>query len=243
MEFDIIGIFFLAILFIAFLFGLMRGLFKTLISFIKSIVSAVISTFLSKPIAQFLVGTSIGESWAKSMSESLTMKGGLYASEYNEAIDQVIADLKLPAFITNFIPKLIEGLFPNIEEGSTVAEILGPAIVYYSFIVIAFIFVFLMCQLLVALLTKLFKRMEESSNFIRFSNRLLGGVLSLAIGFIIVCIITYGITLLVPLDNGISAWLVSEMKLEEDTMTVSKFFYENNFLAYFIAYIQYFLFK
>ena len=238
MEFDIIGIFFLAILFIFFLFGIKRGLFKTIISFIKSIVSMIISTFLSKPIARFLVSTSLGENWAKSMTDSLSLKGGLYTSEYQEAIDQVINEMKLPGFIAEHLPKLIEGLFPNIEEGQTVAEVLGPAIVYYSFIVIAFVCVFLMCQLLVALLTKLFKRMEESSNLIKISNRLLGGVLSLFIGFIIVCLITYGISFLLPMENALSNWLVSEMKLKEDTMTVSKFFYENNFLAYIINYVQ-----
>ena len=198
----------------------------------------IISTFLSKPIARFLVSTSLGENWAKSMTDSLSLKGGLYTSESQEAIDQVINEMKLPGFIAERLPKLIEGLFPNIEEGQTVAEVLGPAIVYYSFIVIAFVCVFLMCQLLVALLTKLFKRMEESSNLIKISNRLLGGVLSLFIGFIIVCLITYGISFLLPMENALSNWLVSEMKLKEDTMTVSKFFYENNFLAYIINFVQ-----
>ena len=59
------------------------------------------------------------------------------------------------------------------------------------------------------------------------------------VGLLLICLISYGLTLIIPLDLGISNTLVDIMQLDNPEVTsVSKFFYENNFLLIIIAFFQ-----
>ena len=67
----------------------------------------------------------------------------------------------------------------------------------------------------------------------------MGALVSGAMGLVAICFISYVITLIVPTGNELSNWLVETMRLNDgEVFTISKYFYENNFLVKLIAIIQ-----
>ena len=74
---------------------------------------------------------------------------------------------------------------------------------------------------------------------IGFLNKVLGMVLNGIVGILLICLISYGLTLIIPMDLSISNTLVEIMQLDNPEVTsISKFFYENNFLLAIIAFFQ-----
>jgi hypothetical protein len=70
-------------------------------------------------------------------------------------------------------------------------------------------------------------------------NKILGMALNGIVGLLLICLISYGLTFIIPLDLGISNTLIDIMQLDNPEVTsVSKFFYENNFLLIIIAFFQ-----
>ena len=79
----------------------------------------------------------------------------------------------------------------------------------------------------------------EQIPFVGVINKVLGALVSGAMGLFVICFISYVITLIVPTGNELSNWLVETMRLNDsEVFTISKYFYENNFLVKLIAIIQ-----
>ena len=240
MAFDIISIIYIAIIVLFALIGLKRGFFKTLVSFLKGIISFVISILLCEPLARLLTNSKIGSTLAIKISDVLNARGGLFTAtitlENKEALlSQALTEIKIPEVLHEFISSLV--VVPS--EGSvTIGNALALSITYYIFIAITFIVLLILARLAVRLIAKIFKSLEQIP-FVGVTNKLMGTILNAFIGFVIVCVISYGITCLIPLNNEISSFLIETMRLEDsEVFTISKFFYENNFLLTIIAAIQ-----
>ena len=88
------------------------------------------------------------------------------------------------------------------------------------------------------LISKVFAVIEQIP-FVGVINKVLGALVSGAMGLVVICFISYVITLIVPTGNELSNWLVETMRLNDsEVFTISKYFYENNFLVKLIAIIQ-----
>ena len=120
----------------------------------------------------------------------------------------------------------------------TVGEVLAQCVSYFVFLVVAFLILFIIIRIITGILNKLFESLEQVP-VIDSVNKLLGAVINAAIGILFVCLISYGLTFVIPLDNSVSTWLIETMKVNEnDVFTISKFFYQNNFLTKIITWIQ-----
>ncbi len=243
MKFDIISIVFLLIIIAFALLGLKKGFFKTLTSLIKNILSFVLAVLLCKPIASLLNKSSLGESLTSKFIDFFNSKGGIFAATITEGnkqevINTALKEINIPEGLNGFLSALLNKMIPITGEATTVSESLAPTISYYIFIGIAFVVLFIIIRIIVLLLNRLFALIEQIP-FVGTLNMILGGIINGIIGIILVCFITYIFTFIVPTDTGASTWLVSTMCLDEpDVFTLSKFFYENNFLLALIAIVQ-----
>ena len=240
MAFDIISIVYVAIIVLFALIGLKRGFFKTLVSFLKGIISFVVSIFLCEPLAKLLTNSTIGANVVIKISDVLNSKGGLFTAtitnENKEALlSQALNQIKVPNGLHDFLTSLV--VVPS--EGSvTIGEALALSITYYVFIAITFLVLLILVRIAVKLISKMFKSLEQIP-FVGILNKLLGTVLNAFIGLVIVCLISYAITCIIPLNNEVSTFLVETMRLEDqEVFTISKYFYENNFLLVIITAIQ-----
>ena len=243
MKIDLISIIFLVIIIAFALLGLKKGFFKTLISLIKKIVAFIIAVLLCKPIAHLLTKSSLGESLTSSLLDFFNSKGGIFTTSITEGnkqevINMALKEINIPDGLNGLLSSLFYKMIPITGETTTVSESLAPTISYYIFIGIAFVILFIIVRILVSLLNRLFAAIEQIP-FVGIINTLLGGVLNGVIGVLFVCLLTYMFTFIIPTDSSVSAWLVQTMRLDEpDIFTLSKFFYENNFLLTLIAWIQ-----
>lgn len=239
MKLDIISIIFIVIFVVSVLIGIKKGFFKTITSLIKGILSFIITILLTKPLAKLLAGSSIGISLESKLLNFLNSKGEFFQISINESnkvevISRALEDLNLPQFLTQMIAS-----FVPITAENTVAEALSPTLTYYVLVAITFILLFITFRLLSMLLDKIFCVMEQIP-FVGFLNKVLGGVLNGFLGFLLICIISYGFTFLIPLDNVLSTFIIEQMELyDSQVVTISKHIYENNLLLKLIALINF----
>lgn len=240
MAFDVISIVYISIFVLSVLVGLKRGFLKTLVSFIKGLGSFIAAVFLCKPLATLLTNSSLGAKMSVKMSDYFLAKGGVFtATVTNESKDLLLSnaleEINIPEFLHEFLSSLI--VIPN--EGSVnMANVLGISIAYYIFLGISFILLFLLGLIVMFLISKVFAAIEQIP-FVGVINKVLGALVSGAMGLVVICFISYVITLIVPTGNELSNWLVETMRLNDsEVFTISKYFYENNFLVKLIAIIQ-----
>ena len=242
MSLDLITIAYFVILLIAAIIGLKRGFFKTLLGLIKTVISTAVAIFFTPKIATLFVGTGLGAKATTGIETFLLNRGGAMTNtitlETKDAvISNALADAPLPSSVLDWITKLIDK-FLVLEPGqeTTVGAAMAPSITYYLAYGIIFLLIFLLCMLICKLLDKIFDKLTQIP-FVGGLNRLLGLVLNVAIGFILLCGISYGLSYLIAMNNGISEWLVNTMGLGNDNFSsFSKYMYENNFLLKIISF-------
>lgn len=243
MKFDIISISYIIIVFIFLCVGIKRGFFKTLISLVKNILSFIFAAFLSDPIAKLLIKTSLGNSLNTKLLDFFNSKGSLYTTtvteeSLHELITNGLNSIHLPESVHSTVFNTINKMVDISGNEYTVGEVLAQCISYFICLVVAFLILFIIIRIITGILNKIFETLEQVP-VIDSVNKLLGAAINAVIGLLFVCLISYGLTFVIPLDNSVSTWLIETMKLKEnDVFTISKFFYENNFLTLIITWIQ-----
>ena len=238
-EFDIIGLIYIGIILILFISGCVIGLFKTIIGLVKNIAALIIPVFFSRPLAIKFSETSMGISFKEKVVQFFADRGGIFTEVYSdETLAHALQELNLPEVLVSFFKGLIESIFPTIEEGSTIAEIIGPTVYIFLLTIIIYLLLFIGIKIICAILTKLFSGLEKVKA-IKGINRLLGGALNAITGILIVCAASFAISWIVPFGNDISNFFIETMKLNDDSvLTLSEYVYNQNFLLQIIAWIQ-----
>ena len=243
MKIDIVSIIYVVIILLFALIGLKRGFFKTLIGVIKSVLSFIVATFLCKPFASLLVLTPLGEVTNTKLTEAFTEKGGIFATSITESnkgelISNALTQINIPSILHEYFIKLVADYIPETGEGISVASALSSSLTYYIMLVIAFILIFIAVSILCLLLKKVFALLEQIP-LISSINKFLGFVLNTALGVLFVMVISFVLTMVLPLSETLSTWFADTVMLNDThVFTISKYFYTENFLLKIIAFIQ-----
>lgn len=244
MSFDIISIAYIVIIVLFTIFGIKRGLFKSLVSLIKNGLTFILSIILAKPLALIFSRSQFGLKISRKFTELFTEKGGVFAiniheGNTSEVIDFALDELSLPDSLSELLDSLLRKhvvFDPTVDM--TLAQAFGPVITHYIFLAISFILVFIIIRIACSLLNKLFTSLEQIP-IIKVVNKSIGGILGAFTGFLLVCLISFALTFIIPIDFSISEWLIKVMKLgEPDVMTFSKYLYQENILLKIISYLQ-----
>ena len=242
MKLDIISLIFILIIFGCVMGGLKQGFFKIVINLIKGILSFALAILLAKPIAELLSNTFIGQTINSHLNEAFLNQGGVFSITITEAnkaevLKHALSEIHIPEFLSNMLSNFMSNLV-EVNGSVSVAEALSSSLTHYILIAIAFILVFILVNILCAILKGIFKKLEKLP-LIGTANKVLGAILNGVIGVIVVCFITFGITLIIPFSNEFATWFADTIMLNDpETATIAKFFYENNFILKIIAYLQ-----
>ena len=242
MNFDLIGIIYIAIVLLFVIIGYANGLIKTIVKFFKGILSIIPAVFLSMPIAKALTPTKVGgffsDIYINKFFTDPVYQQLINADNKDQVLSECIqANTKLPAFINDYLAKIVGKIVTVGSEEQEVAKVLAFALTLYTLSILAFIVITIIVRILLSLLKKINDAINKKP-VIGKTNRILGAIFSLVVGVFLVCIISYGLTFFAGLNNNFSAWLDKTMKIGEDTFTLSKFIYNNNFIGYLITWIQ-----
>ncbi|MCQ2742696.1 MAG: CvpA family protein [Bacilli bacterium] len=230
MPVDIIGIIFIAILLIFVLVGVSKGFFWCLSRFLKLFGTIIISTFLCKPLGKLLHSTPIGNSITSSIAGNLIGQDAAVFGAAPDAstIDAAEAKLKIPAFLRGPFNQYIVGT--KYDGFDTVAKFFGNAFSMVILVAISFIVLVIACAIVCVIFRKLGKFSQEHL-LLNVSNRVLGGILNLAFGLMVVWGICFALSALMSMENGLTDWLRTTMRLNDDTFSISKIFYSYNPIA------------
>ena len=242
MKFDIISVVFLLIILLYVIRGFKKGFINTVLKFLKGLISLVVAIIVAKPLANFLFTTPVGEFFITKLNDGFVSKGEIFntiiTSENKDLIiSGVLTEMNIPTFISNFISSYISSLIV-VEENVTIAHAFATSLTQFILIVIGFLAAFVVTLILVFIISKIFKVIENLP-IVGALNRLVGGVFSGLIGLFIVSLITFLISLILPFSNEFASWYSSTIMLDDpNTFTFAKFIYENNFIAKLIELIN-----
>ena len=188
--------------------------------------------------------SALGDSLTNKFVELFHDRGGVFAIKIHEGnttevIEYALQELNLPSALGGFLNNLLQEYisFESVNE-MTLGEAFSPIISHYIFVVASFILIFILIRIACNLLNKLFKTLEQIP-LIKVVNRTIGGLLGGIVGILLICLISFGITFIIPLDTSFSNFLIDTLRLENpDVMTLSKYIYQENFLLVIITFIQ-----
>ena len=112
MDFDIIGIIYIAIVVFFLIIGFARGLIRTVVSLFKGILCLVPAIFLSMPLAKLVAPTKAGnffsEIYINKFFTAEVYQQMINAENKNEVISQCIGEnTRMPGFINDYLAKVV----------------------------------------------------------------------------------------------------------------------------------------
>lgn len=175
-------------------FGYKKGVLKTIISVIGTLLAALISSVLSKPVSEAIYN-AVFKASIMSKSESamklVQTEGGSFFDKFSKTLPKFV----LNSF-DNFGVTSADISRASQNGAAQIEKTLAP--IFISFIsVIASILLFAVLIIIVKVIcAMIFKAMDDSP--LNFFDGLLGGVVSIAEGFIIVMLAAFIIRIAVP---------------------------------------------
>jgi len=212
--------------------GFFKGFFKQILSTANWLVSLIVAFVFVKPFSNLMMKTALSTNINQKVVNWIASKGEIFQIPYDPAnansqlSDAISNGLKLPKFIAEIIAK---GIKIDIPEGTTLAEIIAPAISSIIITVISFIALFIFSYLVLKLIISILNLVFDSG-ILGFINRLLGASLGLVKGILFISIVMLLLSTLSSVIPALNEFLINDLKLNEETFSIGKFFYENNLL-------------
>lgn len=234
---DIISIIFIIIIIFFTIFGLAKGFIKTILIFSKGIISFIVASVFCSSLGSLLMLLPFVNSWNTSFATSLENKSIIFSqtvyADDTDLISSALNELNIPSFLSNILAKKIE--IPS--TGAVLSTCISSQLIHMIMVLIAFIILLIGTRLILFILRKIISKIVESVSPLKFLNRTLGGILGCIMGLVIIWVTCYVFSILItiPALESFSNYLTSQMKLDSNTFTISKFFYEHNLLLYFFG--------
>lgn len=233
---DYITIAYIVIALICIIAGISSGFFKVLLGLLKGVISLVAAFILTKPITTLIVDkTSVTNGFFEKIQTWILSKGDSFsavvnAENFEESLSKGLTEMNVPTFLHTFITKISSKYF-NLDTDIQLGECIAKAIVYLSAMAIIFIILLIIFRIIIGILKRIFAKINDIP-ILGGINRLLGAAVGLVFGILIIAVVSWGLTFIVAIPGNVSEFLTTQMKLGEDTFTLSKWFFEHNILKW-----------
>lgn len=210
--------------------GFSKGFFKQILSAANWLVSLILAILLVKPFSSLMGKTALQVSINSKVTAWVASKGDLFTMPYdpssgNAQISEAISEhLKLPKFIADMIAS---GIKFDVPDGTTLADLLGPAIGIIIMGILSFIILFIIFLIIIKIIVNLLNIVFDRG-VLGLVNKLLGAALGLVKGLIIVSLAMLLVSVLSGVLPAVNEFLVSDLKLGTDSFSIGKYFYEKN---------------
>jgi uncharacterized membrane protein required for colicin V production len=232
--FDWISIAYLVVVVVFLFIGIKKGFLLMLLSFAGVFVALLVAFFVSKPMGTALAGTSMGKALSDNIYNWLVSKNAFFSSAVNKetAASQLPAYFEesgVPSILVTPLTNMVVPMVPDVGD-EAIGIYMAQGISSLAFIAGSFILIFIVVMILVSLLKKVAGALNKVP-VVGWVNRLLGALFGVAIGFVYVCVFSYGMTFFVGFPT-VGGWITSQLRLTDDTMwSVGKMLYEQNFVG------------
>ncbi|MFA6829982.1 MAG: CvpA family protein [Bacilli bacterium] len=233
--FDWITIAYLVVVALLVIIGIKKGFLLMVLSFAGVAVAFAAAFFLSKPIGNALSSTGLGDTVSTSIYNWLiSTNETLFSAVINQeaaaaALPSYFEQSGIPSVLANPLTSIVLPTVPEVGD-KAIGVYMADGITNLAFIVGSFVLIFIVVLILIFILKKVAKGINEIP-LVGWLNRLLGGVFGIAIAVVLVCVVSYGMTCLTAFPN-ITDWISTQLCLTDDTKwSIGKMIYEQNFVG------------
>ncbi|MCK9471287.1 MAG: CvpA family protein [Bacilli bacterium] len=223
-----IGIYILILIMI--IIGFSKGFFKQILSTANWLVSLILAIVFVKPFSNLMGKTALQTTIDSKVGEWIASKGGALTIPYepsngNAQISEAISEiLKLPKFVADLIAG---GLDFNVPEGTTLVDILTPAIGTIIMTALSFIILFIGLLIILKIVINLFNVVFDRG-VLGIFNKILGAALGLAKGLILISLAMLLLSTISGVIPSLNEFIITDLKLGEEGFSIGKYFYESN---------------
>lgn len=245
-SFDWISIVFLVIVVLGLFIGLYKGIGNSFLTLIGLAIAVFGGIFLATYVGDAVkkIGTLRTE-WATSLYGYFLKVNGEASTQmtYDLAstnISDIISKFKLPSSFSGSLSASTLALMKADGDAcanTAIGMYVAYAVMDYAFIAIGFLIAFLVILIVCAVIGHYIKKALKKNKAVSGVNRLIGGVVGLAIACLIVVVIAYGMQAISGVSK-INELYESTMHLSDSSVnSISKWLYTNNFLNKIIQYL------
>ena len=220
----IIDIAIIALLLIFSLIGLKKGFLKSILSIFSWSVCIIIAFLTAKYVAGWINGlydfsSLIGNKISKSlidMNDFFNQSINVYSAGGKDSLINAI-----PSDINGMLAQLVKVIFSNsnvdMSSNETIGSVVGSSLGNICMVVIAGIIVFIVLKIAVALLSKLFKNIEQTK-VLGSLNKILGltlGFLKAGLIIVVINVVMVALTLVPGINKTISPLIQDNTHVEK----------------------------
>ncbi|MCR4562474.1 MAG: hypothetical protein K5694_04665 [Bacilli bacterium] len=240
--FDYFTIAYIIIALIYLFVGIYRGFFPSLISLVSNVFFLFGAFLLCKPLANWIMtlgnlkdqvyNTVYNYICQQSPYATITIQT---AQQMDMILPEVYSKLHIPSFIQGPISRYIQNMFASGLGGQEAAVYIANPLTFLFFYAVTFVGLIVIFYLILLILHVIFRKQLKSFKRTPLS-RILGGTVNILNAIILIVEISF---VLVNLHSNSTFTEFIDRNLwlnDPNAFTISKWFYENNFLNMIIGY-------
>ena len=236
----ILDIILIALFLIVAIIGYKVGFLTTLLKLTSALSGIIIAICFTEPVTNLAIEWELDNSIEQTVYNNITTSNAFKAYTEGGAgvigIDNLLQELGLPSFISNFVASKIVDSVDPLEIATSISQ----SISYVFMFIIVFLILLIFSSLAFFILKLIVKSIRKSVGVFRVLDGIVGIVFYLVIFMLIIYIAFLIISLILqsaPADSGFVLFMEEQLHLNDEEFGIAKYIYKNNMLGNFLSLI------
>lgn len=236
----ILDIILIALFLIVAIIGYKVGFLTTLLKLTSALSGIIIAICFTEPVTNLAIEWELDNSIEQTVYTNITTSDAFKAYTEGgagvEGIDNLLQELGLPSFISNFVASKIVDSVDPLEIASSISQ----SISYVFMFIIVFLILLIFSSLAFFILKLIVKSVRKSVGVLRVLDGIVGIMFYLVIFMLIIYIVFLVISLILqsaPADSGFVLFMEEQLHLNDEEFGIAKYIYKNNMLGNFLGLI------
>ena len=236
----ILDIILIALFLIVAIIGYKVGFLTTLLKLTSALSGIIIAICFTEPVTNLAIEWELDNSIEQTVYTNITTSDAFKAYTEGGAgvigIDNLLQELGLPSFISNFVASKIVDSVDPLEIATSISQ----SISYVFMFIIVFLILLIFSSLAFFILKLIVKSIRKSVGVFRVLDGIVGIAFYLLIFMLIIYIAFLVISLILqsaPPDSGFVLFMEEQLHLNDEEFGIAKYIYKNNMLGNFLGLI------
>ncbi len=236
----ILDIILIALFLIVVIIGYKVGFLTTLLKLTSALSGIIIAICFTEPVTNLAIEWELDNSIEQTIYTNITTSDAFKAYTEGgtgvEGINNLLQELGLPSFISNFVASKIVDSVDPLEIATSISQ----SVSYVFMFIIVFLILLIFSSLAFFILKLIVKSIRKSVGVFRVLDGIVGIAFYLLIFMLIIYIAFLVISLILqsaPADSGFVLFMEEQLHLNDEEFGIAKYIYKNNMLGNFLGLI------
>ena len=236
----ILDIILIALFLIVAIIGYKVGFLTTLLKLTSALSGIIIAICFTEPVTNLAIEWELDNSIEQTIYTNITTSDAFKAYTEGgtgvEGINNLLQELGLPSFISNFVASKIVDSVDPLEIATSISQ----SVSYVFMFIIVFLILLIFSSLAFFILKLIVKSIRKSVGVFRVLDGIVGIAFYLLIFMLIIYIAFLVISLILqsaPADSGFVLFMEEQLHLNDEEFGIAKYIYKNNMLGNFLGLI------